>query len=141
MKEEQKYDLFCRLWEHHSTLLWNKIQYMLVMMAAFFTAWFLLIGRMFDDETVMDWLYLILISGMCILVVVMCFYFKRLIRRDSEQQRYFEKQMPEIFDEIKSDTASCKMHRGRVIVQKMMNLCVFSCVFLLLLSIIVYFAR
>lgn len=34
MKEEQKYDLFCRLWEHHSTLLWNKIQHMLVMMAA-----------------------------------------------------------------------------------------------------------
>lgn len=96
---------------------------------------------MFDDETVMDWLYLILISGMCILVVVMCFYFKRLIRRDSEQQRYFEKQMPEIFDAIKSDTASCKMHRGRVIVQKMMNVCVFSCVFLLLLSIIVYFVR
>lgn len=140
MKDEQKYDLFYRLWEHHSNLLWNKIQYILVMMAAFFTAWFLLIGRMFDDETGMAWFYLILISGMCALVGAMCFCFKRLICRDSEQQRYFENKLPEIFAEIKSDDESRKMYRGREIVQKMMDLCVFSCAFLLLLSFIAYFA-
>lgn len=138
MKKEQKFDIFYRLWEHHSNLLWNKIQNVFVMMAAFYTAWFLMLDNMVSNKNGKDWLYLILIVGMCFLVIVMCFYFKNLVHRDTEQQNYFEKQMPEIFKEIKTDSVPNNKIRGRIIIHKMINLCICSCVFLLLFSILCF---
>lgn len=138
MKKEQKFDMYYKLWEHHSNLLWNKIQNIFVIMAAFYTAWFLLFDIMINDTVGKDCLYLILIVGLCALVIGICFCFKKLIHRDVEQQQYFEEQMPEIFSEIKSNFSHNSI-RGRVVIHKMINLCIISCVSLFFISILCFY--
>ena len=141
MKSEQKYEILYKLWEHHSNLLWNKVQNVLVMMAAFYTAWFLLLNNMNKTGNRNDWIYLIMIAAMCFLVVEMCFCFKNLIRRDVEQQYYVEEHMPEIFKGMKGADGPKNKKRGRVISQRMMDLCISSCIFLFLISVFCFYVN
>ena len=143
-KEEQinnkeKREYLYKLWEHHSNLLWNKIQSVFVIMAAFYTAWFLLFDKMLQFNSGKDFLYLILITGMCFLVLHICYYFKQLMSRDTKQQQRIEqKDLDSIFEQVKNNSETPEDEKGRVIIQKMMNLCIFSCICLLLLSVIYF---
>ena len=68
-----------------------------------------------------------------------CYYFKQLMSRDTKQQQRIEqKDLDSIFEQVKNNSETPEDEKGRVIIQKMMNLCIFSCICLLLLSVIYF---
>lgn len=133
MDNKQKYDLYYKLWEHHSNLLWSKLQYVIAIMVAINTAWFLLL-RLFLSEEQYSNLYFIISIFLCLFGIIINIYLKRLVKRDVTQQKYYEKKLSCVFGKLKKETTP-KKTRGRYIVKRMFNWCLCLYIFLICISV------
>lgn len=131
-----KYEYYCRLWEFHANLLWNKVQYMIVILVGLYTGWFILF-QLYMDDNQYDYLYFMLAEILNIFGILICYNFLLLAKRDIEHQKHFEEKMSDIFGEVKNDKID-KKTRGRYIFQRLIKICMGSCLILLIFSIICF---
>ena len=134
MKKQQKNEFYYKLWEFHANLLWNRVQYLIVIMAGIYTGWFWLFKLIMEKEDNYT-TYLFLSIGLGIFGCVICFNFLKLAKRDIEHQQFYEEKLVDIFSNIKNKDIPIKK-RGRYIFIHLLKLCIFSCVILSVFSII-----
>lgn len=136
MNNSDKYEYYYKLWEFHANLLWNRVQYIIVILAGIYTGWFILFQLFMSDDKY-NCLYFLLAELLSIFGILVCYNFLLLAKRDIEHQKYFEDKLSNIFGEIKSNTIN-KKTRGRYIFQRLMKICIGSCVVLFIFSIICF---
>lgn len=135
MNDNQKHEIYYKIWEHHSNLLWNKVQHMLVIFGGIFAAWFLLIERIINVSS-FSLLYLIVNVLLCLFGMIICFYLRKLVDRDIKMQDYAADKI-KLFGETKTLPENDK-RRGRTIIRSVLRLCLLSFIILLVLAITIY---
>lgn len=139
MKNSDKYEYYYKLWEFHANLLWNRVQYIIVILAGIYTGWFILFQLFMSDDKY-NYLYFLIAEFLNIFGMLVCYNFLLLAKRDIEHQKYFEEKLSNVFGEIKSDTIDIKT-RGRYIFQRLMKMCIGSCFILFVFSIISFWLK
>lgn len=137
MDSSNNYEYYYKLWEFHANLLWSRVQYIIVILAGIYTGWFILFQLFMSDDKY-NWLYFLLTELLSIFGILVCYNFLLLAKRDIEHQKYFEEKLSNIFGEIKSNNIN-KKTRGRYIFQRLMKICIGSCIILFVFSIICFY--
>lgn len=140
MNYTDKREYYYKLWEFHANLLWNKIQYIVAIVIGIYTGWFILF-QLFMKENRYDYLYFALAEFLNVFGILICYNFYLLGKRDIDIQKNFEEKLSDIFGEIKSDDRINKKTRGRYVFQRLIKICMGSCLILLIFSVICFYIK
>lgn len=136
MNDTNKCEYYYRLWEFHANLLWNKVQYLVVILVGIYTGWFILF-QFFMGDNKFDYLYFILAMLISVFGTLICYNFLKLAKRDIQHQKYFEERLSNLFGELKCDKVNKKI-RGRYIFQRLIKICAGSCIILFVFTIMCF---